>query len=90
MQPMHIWLSKYQLLTGSFTATAAAAAAEHGAHCCHRQAALCPLDGSGMGARWCFPGDLLSGQLLQVGCVLITLLRACKNGQHPQASRLAP
>ena len=90
MQLMHIWLSRCQLLAGSFTGTAAAAAAEHGAHCCHWQAALCPLNRSGMGARWCFPGDLLSGQLLQVGCVLITSLRACKNVQHPQASCPAP
>ena len=89
MQPMHIWLSRRQLLAEGLTATAAAAA-EHGAHCCHRQAALCPLDRPGMVARWCFPGDLLSGQLLQVGCVLSMSPRACKSAQHPQAPCLAP
>ena len=71
MPPMLIWLSRRQQLAKGLTATAAAANAEHSAHCCHRQAALCPLDRPGMVARWCFPDDLLSGQLLQVGCVLI-------------------
>ena len=62
MQPVHIWLSRRQLLVEGLTATAVAA--ERSAHCCHWQAALCPIDGPGMVARWCFPGDLLSGQLL--------------------------
>ncbi len=90
MQPMHIRLGRQLLLAERLTAMAAAAAAEYSAHCCHRQAALCPLDGPGMVARWCFPGDLLPGQLLQVGCVWIMLPRACTNGQDPQASCLAP